>query len=750
MKHFPTRLIVFVLATVFGVNTRAAIFTVGNGNGCTHGTIQAAINAANNSAGGDTIRLTRSLTYEPEANTINTAQELTIEGGYATCDQTSSDTINTVVSGAGGAHASVFSINAPTGAFIHLRRLEISGGDVSGTGKGGGIYFKGDGILEIVDSFITNNTAGSGGGIYAEGTGSHTELVLGRNVVISNNTARYNGGGVMSYGVEMSMLDAKSSILLNHALGTDGNSGFGGGLYVYAGSRPSYAYIGSGAPVFGAFYANDAIYGGGVAVVSAGSDAAELQLYATDASHQAYIGANSAMLLGGGIYVSSSQAKARLWNAVLNDNSAPNGAAAYMASSAGLYVNFGGLPAAAVPCTVGVDCGRITNNVANTDVNPGAIVYGETNAIVHFGYLPTAAPPDARGGVLVQNNEAGSVFGGAGYTRIFRSVISNNTTSSDVIQQSGNTLDILDTTIAGNTIGGGSAILRTTNSVVGIQRSILWQPGNTALSRSGGSLTVAYSDASDNASLGGAFAVRVFDPFFIDPAHGDYGLRAASGAVDFAPALVGDERDAFGRVRDVDLPNVDDLGTRDIGALERPALQPLVLNADFDHSDLRLWTKFGGAWDGTQNIVGGNNSGSWKFSIDSPTTTDIVVGEQCIVLPVAGTYLLNGYGKGGGSTQFTRDYAILKWEIRKNDLQTCGGGVVASGQLTLGGGTSWGHPSQPAVIDLPEAQFDDQRSIKLLLVAHQGNNTTANGISAWFDGITLDLDSDIIFADDFE
>jgi predicted outer membrane repeat protein len=755
MNFLRSRIIALALTTAFGANAQAAIFTVGTPSGpgqpCTHGTIQSAITAANNSAGADTIRLTRSLTYEPEANTINTGQELTIEGGYATCDQVNSDTTNTIVSGAGGAHAPVFSITAPTGALIHLRRLTIRGGDVDGSGNGGGIFFEGDGVLEITDSLITQNTAGFGGGIYAKGTASNAELVLGANVVVSSNTARYDGGGVLAYGIEMSMLDPGSNILLNHALGT-GSYGRGGGLYVYAGDRPSYAYIGSGSGLFGAIYANDARLGGGVAIVSAGTDAAELQLFTTAPAYQAAVIANTASEQGGGIYTSSSQAKARLWNAVLDSNDAPNGAAAYMAAGSGLYVNFAGLPEASTGCIAGTDCGRITNNTADTDTSShGAIIYGESGTTIQFGYLPTAAPADARGGVLIHDNEACSVFGGAGTTQIHRSVISDNITSADLITQSSNPLSLVDSTIAGNAIGGGSAILRTVNSAVTIQRSILWQPGSTSLSRSGGSLTIYLTDASENTSLGGGLAAYTFDPLFIDPAHGDYGLRVGSGAIDFAPAVVGNERDAYSQLRDVDLPNPDYGGTRDIGALERQSLQPIVLNGDFDYSDLRLWTKFDGAWDGTQNIVGGAGSGSWKYSISDTNATDVIVADQCIVLPAAGTYLLNGWGKGGGSTFQTRDYAIVKWEVREQTDGTCTAGVVASGELTLGYGTSWGHPAQPASIDLPEAQFGDQLSIRLILVAHDGGVTASHSISAWFDGITLEVEpSDVIFKDGFE
>ena len=123
-------------------------------------------------------------------------------------------------------------------------------------------------------------------------------------------------------------------------------------------------------------------------------------------------------------------------------------------------------------------------------------------------------------------------------------------------------------------------------------------------------------------------------------------------------------------------------------------------------------------------------------------------------LPAPGIYRLNGWGKGGGSTSITRDYAVLKWEIREQSSGICTNGVLASGQMTLGGGTSWGHPAQPSVIDLSEAQFGtNKHSIKLILVAHDGGVVGGpHSISAFFDGITLDLapSDDVIFADGFD
>lgn len=751
-NRFITRTVAALLAA-FGVQSaaQAAIFTVGSPSGagqpCTHGTIQSAIDAANGNPGADTIRLTRSLTYQPEANTINTTQELTIEGGYATCTQTTPDTTNTVISGAGGAAESVFRISAATGAWIRLRRLTISGGDVPTTGLGGGIRFSGNGILEIQDSVISSNIAGYGGGIYAEGTGSNAELVLGANVVISNNTARYDGGGVLAQGIEMSMVDPGSWIYNNQAQGT-GGTGYGGGLLVRAANRPSHAYIGSGTGIFGAILGNTARYGGGVAVTSQGTDAAELQLFATNPAYQAYVGGNSASVLGGGLYLNSSQARARLWNAVLDNNDAPNGAAAYLASSSGLYVNFAAMPPGAVGCTLGVDCGRITNNTANTDTNPGAVIHGESGTTLQFGYLPAAAPSDPRGGVVIQNNTAGSVFGGAATTQIYRSIIGNNTTSSDVIKLSGNPFHLVDSTIVGNAIGGGSAILRMVDSAVTVQRSILWQPGRTVLSRSGGSVAVERSVVNENGGLG--VGASVFDPRFVDPARGDYGLRAGSRAIDYALALPGNERDAYGQPRDKDLLNPDEGSPRDIGALERQSLQPMVLNGDFD-TDLRLWWVWAGDRDADQNASGGANSGSLRHVGTATSGSSVTVAKQCVFLPGPGSYRLTGWGRGSGVTLPLRSYPFLVWTYRSNGSESCDAGTVtATGQFTLAGGTSWAQPASPAIIDVPAQSFGPNSSIEITLMA--AANSLNGAVGAWFDGITLEIEPQggELFSDGFE
>ncbi len=760
--------LLFLLATA---SAPAAVFTVGTPVGpgqCTHGTIQSAINAAESSPGADTVRLTRSLTYEPEANSVNTTQELTIEGGYADCTA-AFDGVYTVVSGTGGAAEPVFRISGNTGVLVRLRYLTISGGDEDGAGKGGGIYFRGDGLLEVSNSNIRQNTAGSGGGIYAEGTGTNAELAIGANVNVSSNIARYNGGGIVADQIEMTMLTSDSAIFFNEAQGLGGTGGRGGGLYVYSAGLSSYATIGSGSPL-GAIFGNRALYGGGAAVggsTSGGGRTAVLDIYATTADRPAELSGNIASAAGGAIYVRSEDsvssgnvfARAHLFNASLRNNSAPQGAAVQVQGSdtivlvetfAEFTFNYGPWPSAAAPCAVDAACGRIVNNTAEDSggqLTQGAVLNAENDTSVRLG--------SSGHGIFLQGNRGGRLIAsssGDGYSPVeLRSaLVTGNTVSQELIRSSGgDVLGLSDTTLTGNLVSGGS-ILVANDMDVQLQRSILWQPGVPLLSRSGGTLSTGSLDASDNTSLGGPSAAGTYEPRFIDPGRGDYRLKASSGAIDSAAASGGG--DAYARPRDVDLPvKTNYQGPRDLGAFERQSLLPIVLNGDFDFSDLRYWNLTAGAWDGTENAAGAAGSGSWKFSTSGQTSTRFAVGQQCVHLPGPGRYRLTGRGKGGGNTAISRDYALVAWDFRRAGTEACTGGAVdRTGELTLGSGTSWGQPAQPALIEVSAAEWGYTSSITVRLIAQDGGINIGGSVSAWFDGITLETDDDVIFANGFQ
>src|SRR5690606_9221712 len=146
----------------------------------------------------------RNLTWTAQELVIDTAQELDLIGGYDTC-ATATPNGTTTLDGAGGNARSVLRIIASSGAWIRLRRLVIRGGDIASGGEGGGIFFQGNGRLDLADTTLTQNTAGYGAGLFARGTGIAAEVLFGSNVIVSDNTARYSGGGVYIDQLEFAM-----------------------------------------------------------------------------------------------------------------------------------------------------------------------------------------------------------------------------------------------------------------------------------------------------------------------------------------------------------------------------------------------------------------------------------------------------------------------------------------------------------------------------------------------------------------
>lgn len=270
-----------------------------------------------------------------------------------------------------------------------MRNLEICGGNASGGAEGGGIYFQGNGTLEIADSAIINNIAGYGAGIYARGTDDLAELQIGANVTISGNTARYSGGGVYVDQLEMVMRQPNSAIAFNTAQGT-GGSGYGGGLTIRAANLSAYVRMGSsGIGTLGAIFGNEARYGGGVAVVGGdGSTTSDAQfiMFTTNPSSPGSVRDNRASVAGGGIFIASCddnsgsvRSRVNIYNANIAGNAAPAGAAAYIAeesafiSVADLQFWDSNFPEGSVQCQANTPSGSIVDNVVeDADGNPAA------------------------------------------------------------------------------------------------------------------------------------------------------------------------------------------------------------------------------------------------------------------------------------------------------------------------------------------------------------------------------------------
>ena len=383
----------------------ASVFKVGTGTGCTHSTIQAAVDAANANPGVDHIILTRSISYTQQAIKIQQAQPLTVTGGYAICADNAPSGARTTVNGAGGSANSVFTVE-PGSAEVLFDNLYITGGDDSTSNYGGGIDFTGSGTLTLSDVTLTQNTAGYGGGLSARGTGPDAMVLLTGETIITNNLATQDGGGIHLRGnVTLWALEPKTAIGFNRATGLANSPpgvyhGYGGGMAV---TESAQAYIGSSDNAFGVIFGNTARAGGGIAALSA-SDGRESRVYlfTTDPTKPQKIIGNLATDVGGAFYADadadfgSSGSSINLWDTVIENNSAPIGSIAYLASddqtlpypstdSGQLRMNQadGFRPALSVACNPGLACSVARNNRSEDAAgNPsnGALVHGTEDA----------------------------------------------------------------------------------------------------------------------------------------------------------------------------------------------------------------------------------------------------------------------------------------------------------------------------------------------------------------------------------
>ena len=751
----------------------AATLTVGaSGGGCNHTTVQAAVNAANASPGSDEIRIARTATWTAQQITVNTNEEIRLIGGYATCTSTTPDGTKTILSGAGGDARPVLTIRG--NGFVYLRGLTLRDGDQAGGDQGGGINFVGGGILDIENTGIVGNTAGYGGGIYAVGTTITAELVLGADVTVNANTARFNGGGIFSGSIETSIRGPGTSLLFNEAVGQPSGGGYGGGLFVVSGEFKSYAYISStGTGGIGAIFSNRARYGAGIAVQGAvdSRQIAEVQMYSTDPAMPIRVQANVATVQGGGLYLKpdgdtggNAPANARIWNTYITENEAPDGAAAFLDSDSydlGGVLTIGGslrindldgsAPPVAVRCPTGTACGAISGNTASSA--SGAIVKWNND-----GYFFARR-------LLIQDNSGARLFdvtgenGGSAY--LYNSLITGNSVTQELLRQPDDEsafLRLSHITVADNSIGAAHVIFA--NAGLDIFNSIIWQPGKNTIAAGTDDLNVQYllTNSTTNMPVGPA---SIAAPRFVDPARGDYRPRAGALAVDFAPpdddlAPAASREAIDGRNHTVDVPfaGVSAPGRlADVGAYERPALQPLVLNSDFD-SDLNLWSGLSDSfWDAGANASGPVGSGSVRipYVIDPEGAGGprVVGRSQCIHLPGPGRYVLNGFGKVT-SLMFDSNSARLRWELRYNGgaLGCEDGAYNLTNTHILATTNTWRRPASGAVIEVPEGVWTRNTSLTIKL------DTIGAPVSpptAWFDGITLELDAvDTIFENGFD
>lgn len=735
-------------------DAHAVILTVGSDAACQHASVQSAINAL--PAGGTHEIRVRNGTYSQQAVAV-AGRVLTLIGGYADCTQTAS-TGTSILSGQGGGADSVLTITG-SGNDIIVQNLSLIRGDEVSDGYGGGIDFRGTGYLTLRNAAITQNGAGYGGGVSFVASGGAAELRIESDTSILLNTAQVSGGGIRLEG-DARLLMTQDRIVIGQ---NEAVTGYGGGILVLA---PATADIGSpGLGGTGVINNNRARYGGGLALYAADDSGHQhsVRLFTTNANRPVRIHDNVATNTGGGIYlfsdwefVDGSLSSLYAYDFRIDGNSAQEGSAIYAdmnGNSAGrIFLNGGldGLPRpaelGAVACAPGVRCNLIEDNIAQT--TGGSATTGAAVLVQDRGSFGVDR-------VAFTGNVGGQVLRSFGRVDMYNSLIAGNAVTQNLIRQEGvdNTvLRIENTTIAGNVIGAAHVI--SSSEDVRFRRSVLWQPGKTSLTQSGGTRDVGDLVVSERMSLDGGstpFVVEA-DPRFVDPARGDFHPRAASPAIDFASTGGGFDLD--GAPRGGDLPIVANLfGSGDLGAYERPSLQPLVLNGDLD-ADLNLWqdvTAGASSWTNAQNAVGAAGSGSIAVSMGDIPQDRITVRTQCIHLPGPGRYRLNGWGRSAG-TIASRDSVLLHWQLRRVGQESCNAGPPdLSGDHFLSTSAGWVRPATPATIEISETDWTWTSSITIELAVIDNGITFPPAVTGWFDGITLDVDEgDVIFADDFE
>lgn len=532
------------------------LYTVG-GDSCSFTSIQAAIDAATDTDG-NSIFVARDFTYSNQHLVIRD-RTLNILGGLETCD--GSD-YGAPIQITGTLGQSVIEIEG--NSQVYLANLDISGADLDGNHKGGGIYFGGAGSLELAGVSVHDNRAGYGGGIDMSPSGAATLTLISS--VVAANVASGQGGGIRLEGPSVLYADTNTYITGNLASGQD-DIGFGGGIELVG---PATAYINAN------LNNNTATYGGGVAALASGSgNNAQVNMYSTSGNVTALYG-NHATATGGGIYLKSSRdgATASLCanDFVIDANTAANGAAIYADADSGhgsvAYLNSSSCPppAGAVACSTGPLCNEIADNIASA---PGsADIQIQSNGALFANRFAARRNQAGRLIALIADTDTAAVV-------VNECLLADNSLTSNLLWGAGgaSNTDIFvhSCTMSHNQLGSSDPVIYADVTRLEITDSIIDQPPTTqsfVFTGISDNLFTQYVLTNNTTAFVGGPGIMQGTPLFVDVANGDYHQQRTSPGVDVAPAISGVlDLDGYPRTLDLlDRPNV--FGPTDLGAYE--------------------------------------------------------------------------------------------------------------------------------------------------------------------------------------
>lgn len=553
----------------------ATTFKVGTGPGCTHASIQAAIDASAADGQQDsTIIVSRSLSYTQQALSIRDDYSLRILGGFANCNDVAPiGGAYTRIDGSGGVQQPVIS----TRGYVELTLdgIEISGGDAGNDQDGGGIDFAAEGRLAISRSAIHDNRAGDGGGIAIRS--ARSTLVLGDGALVYNNFAANSGGGIFCIYGNLNIGGVQSGAFNNRTHGE------GGGLRL---KNCDTELTSSGPLDAGVVFGNQGYRAGGLSVTDS-----VVKVFTVNPARPVRIASNYATDYGGGMVIRDG-ATVTLWDAIVENNTSSAGGGAWLYSDVRKIPTLHMYtardtstqpPAGAVPCASGLVCNRVTGNVARpTGVGPGE------GAAFWYGYdVPTCFPPGTcfwphgtNGSadykqVQFDRNQGDSLIR---YSQVYNDfiigqcLIFGNVVTGNLIETGSNVkLWLNQCTFSHNQVG--KVLMRAPK--LDLRCAIVNQAANTI--HQGSSISAQFVLVPSSSQLPSNTSIFQGVPKFLNPAADNFrlfigdrmstpspGLDIASDCGSTANAL-----DLDGRSRPVDLGNVpNQFGTLDLGPYE--------------------------------------------------------------------------------------------------------------------------------------------------------------------------------------
>jgi hypothetical protein len=625
---------------------------------------------------------------------------------------------------------------------------------------------------------VRDNRAENGGAIFSSGGGI---LTLAQNVLIENNLADRDGGGLLIAGGASVLyaIGAGLSITNNEAYAR------GGGVYVDNAS----AFIASpGLAGRAVLQSNKAAvtfdggegHGGAIDI-----NTGRVVVFSIDASSPTRIANNRAREKGGAFYVNdafegSPPTALCLLDVHLQGNSANGGAAIYSEVAADadttLVYNVPARSECSVPPSAPLQPVRCLRNRGGCNVIEGHVT--QTIAGVRSGGGVVTLRKNADlllRDATIRNNVAGFLVSAEEAYRVTldSALIVENDLSGYPIRLGfaavNNGFQMRSVTIAENTIpsGNSSVILDAVQGAparIDFNNNLIFQPPRVALIAAfpiTNSSTRNWNFNATNAPQVLPNQLLLDAPRFENAEFGDFRLRIASLAVnafDAASVLGANAQDLDGRPRPITLGIFSpDPSNVDVGAFERQEGDPLIVNGTFSAAtQLRYWEPSangeaipGVFWD-AQDAAGNANSGSALVNLPASLSPRLTVLRRCFNVPVPGRYTIAAKALRGNPPN--ADDALLVWRYRETDpLANCDlGAVQGTGEIAFSRGS--GFQSLAAPLDIVLPSITPTSTIEIRLDAVSGLNL--NGLTnVRFDDVAIigePLLPDGIFANSFE